>query len=78
MRDCTNIFLLICLFIFSTNTIAVPIGLEGDEIDAAMIRTIDHPFYGVGRICCYGLDSSFVVENGLSDQKQYSSSLKQA
>jgi len=65
---------IVLLYAFSTISFAGPIGLEGDEIDAAMIRTIDDPFYGSGRICCYGLDAPFVVENGLGDQQQYSSS----
>lgn len=68
-----RLFILIILYAFSAKAISLPIGLEGDEIDAAMIRTIEHPFYGSGRICCYGLDSAFVVENGPGDQKQYSS-----
>ena len=57
----------------SANSLASSTGLEGDEIDAAMIRTIDSYSYGLGRICCYGLDAPFIVENGTSDQQQYSS-----
>ena len=60
--------------IFSSNVMALPIGLVGDEIDAAVIRTIDSPGFGFGRICCFGLESPFVVEDGAIDQKQYSSS----
>jgi hypothetical protein len=54
------------------NANATPIGLAGDTIDAAVIRTIPDPFYGVGRVCCYGLDAPFQVADGNSDQKQYS------
>jgi hypothetical protein len=53
---------------------AAQVGLEGDEIDAALIRTIEDPVYGSGRICCYGLDGPFFVTNDQSDQQQYSSS----
>lgn len=52
---------------------ATPVGLAGDTIDAAVVRTIYDPFYGVGRVCCYGLDAPFQVVDGASDQKQYSS-----
>jgi len=66
-------FSLICLSSVSANSVASSIGLEGDEIDAAMIRTIFSPTYGIGRVCCYGLDAPFIVENGTNDQQQYSS-----
>lgn len=52
---------------------AGPISLAGDQIDAAMIRTIDTG-YGIGRISGYGLDAPFVVQEGNADQQQYSSS----
>lgn len=58
----------------STTATAGLMGLVGDEIDAAMIRTIYSPLYGSGRICCYGLDAPFTVQNGTADQQQYSSS----
>ena len=74
MYKYVKIFILIFLHIYSAKVMSLPVGLEGDVIDAAMIRTIESPFYGSGRICCYGLDSPFVVENGSGDQKQYSSS----
>ncbi|MDQ1832549.1 PEP-CTERM sorting domain-containing protein [Massilia scottii] len=45
--------------------------LLGDTVDAGMYRTIDTG-KGVGRITGFGLDSPFVVENGLADQKNYS------
>lgn len=58
------------------NVSATPVGLVGDTVDAAVIRTIYDPFYGVGRVCCYGLDAPFQVVDGNSDQKQYSSAFK--
>ncbi|GLI37497.1 PEP-CTERM sorting domain-containing protein [Geobacter hydrogenophilus] len=59
----------------TTSAHASPITLTGDEIDAAMIRTVDSG-YGLGRINGYGLDSPFVVQDGNSDEKQYSSLFK--
>lgn len=58
------------------NASATPIGLVGDTIDAAVIRTIYDPFYGAGRVCCYGLDAPFQVADGDSDLKQYSNAFK--
>lgn len=55
---------------------ANPITLAGDTIDAAIIRTINDPYYGVGRISGYGLDAPFVVQDGNSDQQKYSSTFK--
>jgi len=62
--------------LWGLNANAAPVGLAGDSIDAAVVRTIFDPFYGVGRVCCYGLDAPFQVVNGNSDQKQYSSAFK--
>lgn len=45
--------------------------LNGDSIDAAMIRTIDTG-YGLGRITGYGLDQPFIVIDGPTDRQQYS------
>lgn len=59
-----------------SNASAAPVGLVGDTIDAAVIRTITDPYYGGGRICCYGLDAPFQVLDGSADQRQYSSSFK--
>lgn len=50
------------------------LGLVGDTVDAAMIRTIPDPYYGFGRICCHGLDAPFQVADGTADQKNYGSS----
>ena len=47
--------------------------LAGDQIDPAMIFTIDTG-YGTGRIFGYGLDGPFTVQDGNTDQHQYSSS----
>jgi hypothetical protein len=58
------------------NASATSIGLVGDTIDAAVVRTIYDPFYGGGRVCCYGLDAPFQVVDGASDQKQYSGAFK--
>ncbi len=68
-------FLISCLAlssIFCNLAIADSFGLEGDSVDASVIRTIYDPFYGVGRISGYGLDSPFVVSQGSTDQKEYS------
>ena len=65
---------LILLSLFHGIAHAAVVGLANDEIDAAMIRTIYHPTYGIGRICCYGLDNPYTVQDGPLDQKQYSSS----
>lgn len=68
-------FLILCLAlssIFCNLAVADSYGLEGDSVDASVIRTIYDPFYGVGRINGYGLDSPFVVSQGNSDQKEYS------
>ncbi|WP_166882527.1 PEP-CTERM sorting domain-containing protein [Massilia mucilaginosa] len=45
--------------------------LVGDTVDAGMYRTIDTG-RGVGRITGFGLDTPFVVQNGLADQQNYS------
>lgn len=58
------------------NANSAPVGLVSDTIDAAVIRTIYDPFYGVGRVCCYGLDAPFQVFDGNSDQKEYSGAFK--
>jgi hypothetical protein len=55
---------------------ASPVTLAGDTIDAAIVRTINDPYYGEGRIFGYGLDAPFVVQDGTSDQKTYSSAFK--
>jgi len=55
---------------------ASPVTLAGDTVDAAIVRTINDPFYGGGRISGYGLDAPFVVQDGNSDQKTYSSTFK--
>lgn len=76
MKKLLGILVCLCAALSGINANAAPVGLVGDTIDAAVIRTIPDPYYGVGRICCYGLDAPFVVANGTSDQKQYSSSFK--
>lgn len=72
--------LVLIVFVWSAlwgvNANAVPVGLLGDTIDAAVVRTIHDPFYGIGRVCCYGLDAPFQVVDGVSDQKQYSGAFK--
>lgn len=73
MRKPFRVFSLILLFAVSTNSLAASVGLLGDQIDAAMIRTVESYGYETGRICCYGLDAPFVVEDGIGDQQQYSS-----
>ncbi len=45
--------------------------LAGDLVDAGMYRTVDTG-RGVGRITGFGLDAPFMVEEGVSDLKQYS------
>lgn len=55
---------------------ASPVTLAGDTIDAAIVRTINDPYYGEGRLFGYGLDAPFVVQDGNSDQKKYSSAFK--
>lgn len=67
-------FSILCLAlscVFCNLAIADTYGLVGDTVDASVIRTIYDPFYGVGRINGYGLDSPFVVAQGNSDQKEY-------
>jgi hypothetical protein len=49
--------------------------LEGDTIDAAIIKTIDNG-YGLGRNLGFGLDAPFVVVNGPADLHQYSDVFK--
>jgi len=67
---------LLALALLTTTTAhAGPVTLAGDQIDAAMIRTIDTG-YGLGRISGYGLDAPFVVQDGNADQHQYSSAFK--
>ena len=55
---------------FATGVAAAPT-LEGDTVDAAMIRTVDTG-YGLGRVVGYGLEGPFVVVNGPTDGQQYS------
>ncbi len=65
----------ICLLfglLFAGSATAQTGTLVGDTIDAAMIRTVDTGF-GLGRITGYGLDAPFIVLDGLTDQRQYSS-----
>jgi hypothetical protein len=76
MRKLLGVTLLMSAALGGFNANATPIGLAGDTIDAAVIRTIYDPFYGGGRICCYGLDAPFQVVDGNSDQKQYSGAFK--
>lgn len=64
--------LLALALLTATAAHAGPTTLAGDQIDAAMIRTIDTG-YGLGRIFGYGLDAPFVVQDGNADQRQYSS-----
>ncbi len=45
--------------------------LSGDSVDAGMYRTIDTG-RGVGRIMGFGLDSAFLVQEGVADLKKYS------
>lgn len=63
--------LALSLFVSSTAHAATAT-LAGDQIDAAIIRTVDTG-YGTGRIFGYGLDEPFTVQDGNSDQHQYSS-----
>ena len=56
--------------VLATGASAAPT-LEGDTVDAAMIRTIDTG-YGLGRIYGYGLEGPFVVVDGPGDGQQYS------
>lgn len=72
MKKLLNMMVLMWSALWCFNASATPVGLAGDTIDAAVIRTIYDPFYGVGRVCCYGLDAPFQVVDGNSDQKQYS------
>lgn len=70
-------FFLVCLVLFhcvlfSMEAGATPIGLSGDTIDVAVIRTIHDSFYGSGRILNNGLDEPFQVVDGNSDKKKYS------
>lgn len=58
--------------LLTTSSYALPVSLAGDTIDAMMIRTIDTG-YGTGRINGYGLDAPFIVVDGPSDKKTYSS-----
>ena len=51
---------------------ASPVTLTGDQIDVAMIRTINNG-YGLGRVLGYGLANPFIVQDGSADQQQYSS-----
>ena len=67
--------LLALALLTATAAHAGPTTLVGDQIDAAMIRTIDTG-YGLGRIFGYGLDAPFVVQDGNADQHQYSSAFK--
>ena len=56
--------------VLATGALAAPT-LEGDTVDAAMIRTIDVG-YGLGRVVGYGLEGPFVVVDGSTDGQQYS------
>ena len=76
MRKLLSVAVFMWSALWGFNASATPVGLAGDTIDAAVIRTIYDPFYGVGRVCCYGLDAPFQVVEGNSDQKQYSSAFK--
>lgn len=67
--------LLAILVLFTSSVNAAPFTLAGDTVDASIIKTINNG-YGLGRIYGYGLDVPFVVLDGLSDQKQYSSAFK--
>ena len=67
--------LLALALLTATAAHAGPATLAGDQIDAAMIRTIDTG-YGLGRISGYGLDAPFVVQDGNADQHQYSSAFR--
>ena len=76
MQKLLSVMVFMWSALWGFNASATPVGLVGDTIDAAVIRTIYDPFYGVGRVCCYGLDAPFQVVDGDSDQKQYSSAFK--
>lgn len=57
------------------NTFATPYSLEDYNVDAYLTRTVDTGF-GFGRIYGYGLENSFQVHTGNSDEKQYSNVFK--
>ncbi len=57
------------------NAFATPYSLENYNVDAYLTRTVDTGF-GYGRIYGYGLESSFQVQSGKSDEKQYSNVFK--
>ena len=65
-----GLVLAMAMLVLTTGARAGPT-LEGDTVDAAMIRTIDTG-YGLGRIVGYGLEGPFVVVNGPADVQQYS------
>lgn len=67
--------LLAILVLFTTSANAIPFTLAGDTVDASIIKTIDNG-YGLGRNYGFGLDEPFVVQDGLADQKQYSSAFR--
>ena len=69
-----TLIILFTLFVASTAH-ALPVTLAGDQIDAAMIRTVNTG-YGLGRITGYGLDAPFVVQDGTADIRQYSSAFR--
>ena len=68
---------LICAIalLISSSTLATPYSLEDYNVDAYLTRTVDTG-YGFGRIYGYGLESSFQVHTGNSDEKQYSNVFK--
>ncbi len=76
MKKLLSVMVFVWSALLGLNASASPVGLVGDTIDAALIRTIFDPFYGVGRVCCNGLDAPFQVIDGVSDSKQYSSAFK--
>ena len=67
-----KVLMLVLGLFMTTAANAAEFTLVGDSVDAAMIRTVDTG-YGLGRIFGYGLDGPFVVAEGTSDQRQYSS-----
>lgn len=66
-----NKLLLVVFVLFTAAANATPFTLAGDTVDASIIKTIENG-YGLGRTHGYGLDAPFVVQEGLSDQQQYS------